>query len=65
MRGQLPPKSPPVGTRNDSVPDGSPEAQTPPLADRFAFGVASLDYGPVLPLMPFGRSLTVTPLRFP
>ena len=26
----------------------------PPLADRFIFGVAPIDYGPVLLLMPFG-----------
>src|SRR5216684_185089 len=26
----------------------------PPLADRFVFGAAPIDYGPVLLLMPFG-----------
>jgi hypothetical protein len=29
------------------------------LADRFVFGVASIDYGPVLLLMPFGSHLAV------
>src|ERR1700730_16318693 len=33
----------------------------PPSADRFIFGVAPLDYGPVLLLMPFGFRLTTTP----
>jgi hypothetical protein len=28
----------------------------PPLADRFIFGVAPIDYGPILLLMPFGPS---------
>jgi hypothetical protein len=34
----------------------------PPLADRFVFGVAPIDYGPVLLLMPFGFHLTVDTL---
>src|ERR1035438_1822356 len=34
----------------------------PPLADRFIFGVAPIDYGPVLLLMPFGSHLTVDTL---
>jgi hypothetical protein len=29
------------------------------LADRFIFGVASIDYGPILLLMPFGSHLAV------
>ncbi len=36
--------------------------QTPPLADRFAFGVAPIGYGPVLLLKPFGLHLTVDTL---
>src|SRR5262245_35393556 len=37
----------------------------PPSADQFIFGVAPLDYGPVLLLMPFGFHLTADtlPLR--
>ena len=35
---------------------------TPPLADRFIVGVAPIDYGPVLLLMPFGFHLTVDTL---
>jgi len=35
---------------------------TPPLADRFIFGVAPIDYGPVLLLMPFGFHLTMDTL---
>ena len=31
----------------------------PPLADRFIFGVAPIDYSPVLLLMPFGFHLTM------
>src|SRR6516165_10786930 len=31
----------------------------PPLADRFIFGVAPIDYGPVLLLMPFGFHLVL------
>src|SRR5450755_1809279 len=31
----------------------------PPLADRFIFGVAPIDYGPVLLLMPFGFHLAM------
>jgi len=34
----------------------------PPLADRFIFGVAPIDYGPVLLLMPFGFHLAVDTL---
>src|SRR5215831_17306235 len=34
----------------------------PPLADRFIFGVASIDYGPILLLMPFGSHLAVDTL---
>ena len=34
----------------------------PPLADRFLFGVAPIDYGPVLLLMPFGFHLTMDTL---
>lgn len=34
----------------------------PPLADRFVFGAAPIDYGPVLLLMPFGSHLTVDTL---
>jgi hypothetical protein len=34
----------------------------PPLADRFIFGAAPIDYGPVLLLMPFGFHLTVDTL---
>jgi hypothetical protein len=34
----------------------------PPSADRFIFGVAPLDYGPVLLLMPFGFRLTADTL---
>src|SRR5579859_3926648 len=34
----------------------------PPLADRFIFGVAPIDYGPVLLLMPFGFHLTMDTL---
>src|SRR6478672_11060210 len=34
----------------------------PPSADRFIFGVASIDYGPVLLRMPFGFHLTVDTL---
>ena len=30
----------------------------PPLADRFIYGVAPIDYGPVLLLMPFGFRIT-------
>jgi|SRR6516162_7438789 len=33
----------------------------PPSADQFIFGVAPLDYGPVLLRMPFGFRLTRTP----
>jgi hypothetical protein len=32
------------------------------LADRFIFGVAPIDYGPVLLLMPFGFHLTMNTL---
>lgn len=32
---------------------------TPPLADRFVFGVAPIDYGPVLLRKPFGSHLAV------
>ena len=32
------------------------------MADRFIFGVAPIDYGPVLLLMPFGSHLTVDTL---
>jgi hypothetical protein len=32
------------------------------LADRFVFGVAPIDYGPVLLLMPFGFHLTMDTL---
>jgi hypothetical protein len=32
------------------------------LADRFVVGVASIDYGPVLLLMPFGSHLAVDTL---
>jgi hypothetical protein len=32
------------------------------LADRFIFGVAPIDYGPVLLLMPFGSHLAVSTL---
>jgi hypothetical protein len=32
------------------------------LADRFIFGVAPIDYGPVLLLMPFGFHLTMDTL---
>src|SRR5271169_1880035 len=35
---------------------------TPPLADRFIFGVAPIDYGPVLLLMPFGFHLAMDTL---
>ena len=35
---------------------------SPPLADRFIVGVAPIDYGPVLLLMPFGFHLTVDTL---
>src|SRR6266446_9000356 len=37
----------------------------PPLADQFIFGVAPIDYSPVLLLMPFGFHLTMDtlPLR--
>ena len=34
----------------------------PPLADQFIVGVAPIDYGPVLLLMPFGFHLTVDTL---
>ncbi len=34
----------------------------PPLADRFIFGVAPIDYGPVVLLMPFGFHLTMDTL---
>jgi hypothetical protein len=34
----------------------------PPLADRFIFGVAPIDYGPVLLLMPFGFHLAMETL---
>ena len=34
----------------------------PPSADRFIFGVAPLDYGPVLLLMPCGFRLTADTL---
>ena len=34
----------------------------PPLADRFIFGVAPIDYSPVLLLMPFGSHLTMDTL---
>jgi hypothetical protein len=34
----------------------------PPLADRFIFEVAPIDYGPVLLLMPFGFHLTMDTL---
>src|ERR1700676_4019926 len=34
----------------------------PPLADRFLFGVAPIDYSPVLLLMPFGFHLTMDTL---
>jgi hypothetical protein len=34
----------------------------PPLADRFIFGVAPIDYGPVLLLMPFGFHLAIDTL---
>jgi hypothetical protein len=34
----------------------------PPLADRFIVGVAPIDYGPVLLLMPFGFHLTMDTL---
>ena len=34
----------------------------PPSADRFIFGVAPLDYGPVLLLKPFGFRLTTDTL---
>ena len=34
----------------------------PPLADRFIIGVAPIDYGPVLLLMPFGFHLTMDTL---
>jgi hypothetical protein len=35
------------------------------LADRFVIGVAPIDYGPVLLLMPFGLHLTVDALPCP
>src|SRR6202034_1792641 len=35
---------------------------SPPLADRFIFGVAPIDYSPVLLLMPFGFHLTMDTL---
>src|ERR1700676_1748183 len=35
---------------------------TPPLADRFILGVAPIDYGPVLLLMPFGFHLAMDTL---
>ena len=35
---------------------------TPPLADRFIFGVAPIDYGPVLLLKPFGFHLAMDTL---
>src|SRR5258707_4098747 len=34
----------------------------PPLADRFIFGAAPLDYGPVVLLMPFGFHLAMDTL---
>src|SRR5450432_146700 len=34
----------------------------PPLADQFIFGVAPIDYGPVLLLMPFGFHLAMDTL---
>ncbi len=34
----------------------------PPLADRFIIGVAPIDYGPVLLLMPFGFHLAMDTL---
>jgi hypothetical protein len=34
----------------------------PPLADRFIFGVAPIDYGPVFLLMPFGFHLAMDTL---
>src|SRR5260370_29346676 len=34
----------------------------PPLADRFIFGAAPIDYGPVVLLMPFGFHLAMDPL---
>ena len=34
----------------------------PPLADRFIVGVAPIDYGPVLLLMPFGFHLAMDTL---
>jgi len=35
---------------------------TPPLADRFIFGAAPIDYGPELLLMPFGFHLAMDTL---
>jgi hypothetical protein len=35
------------------------------LADRFVIGVAPIDYGPVLLLMPFGLHLTMDALPCP
>src|SRR3977135_4400411 len=37
-------------------------ALAPPLADQFIFGVAPIDYSPVLLLMPFGFHLTMDTL---
>ena len=37
---------------------------SPPLADRFIVGVAPIDYGPVLLLMPFGFHLTMDTLPY-
>jgi hypothetical protein len=34
----------------------------PPLADRFIFGAAPIDYGPVVLLMPFGFHLAMDTL---
>jgi len=37
----------------------------PSLADRFVFGVAPIDYGPAVLLMPFGFHLTMDTLPSP
>ena len=47
--------------RTPSLPYGKLDL-APPSADQFIFGVAPLDYGPVLLRIPFGFHLTVDTL---
>jgi hypothetical protein len=44
------------------IPSNTTLLTSAPLADRFIFGVAPIDYGPVLLLMPFGFHLTMDTL---